>query len=304
MTQAGTCEKRTFSNHPCFYGSARARHGRVHLPVALDCNIRCNFCNRLYDCANESRPAVTRGVLEPDNVMPYLEFLLRRRSDISVIGIAGPGDSLCDPERTLKTLRAVHAAYPHLLICISTNGLNLTGHIDDLADVGVTHVTVTVNAVDPLVGRHIYSHVTLNNHTYHGIEASERLLSRQKEAIMELKAQNFVVKVNTVVIPGINIDHVEDIAEEAANLGVDVMNCIPMIPVKGTLFEQLGSPTDREMNLIRDLASFYIPQMYHCRKCRSDAAGLLCEDELNLNKTTIRFARVTKQASGFTGGIR
>ena len=291
MTQAGACEKRTLLNHPCFYGSAQARHGRVHLPVAPDCNIQCNFCNRLYDCANESRPAVTRGVLEPENVMPYLEFLLRRRKDISVIGIAGPGDPLCDPERTLQTLRAVHAAYPHLLICISTNGLNLAGHIGELAEAGVTHVTVTVNAVDPLVGRHIYSHVTVDNHTYHGIEASELLLSRQKEAIMGLKAQNFVVKVNMVVIPGINTGHVTAVAEGAANLGVDVMNCIPMIPVKGTSFEQLGSLTDREMSRVRDFASFYIPQMYHCRKCRSDAAGLLCEDELNLNKTGFRHSR-------------
>ena len=275
-TQTVACERQAFSNHPCFYGSAKARHGRVHLPIAPDCNIRCNFCNRLYDCANESRPAVTRSILEPDNVVPYLEFLLRRKRDISVVGIAGPGDSLCDPERTLKTLRAVHAAFPQLLICISTNGLNLNGYIDDLIEAGVTHVTVTVNAVDPLIGQHIYSHVAVNNHRYYGVEASTLLLSRQKEAIKKLKAQNLAVKVNTVVIPGINADHVAAVAEEAAEMGVDVMNCIPMIPVEGTPFEQMGSPTDREMSLVRDYASLYIPQMYHCRKCRSDAVGLLC----------------------------
>jgi len=304
MTQAGTCARKAFSDHPCFYGSAKARHGRVHLPVAPDCNIQCNFCNRLYDCANESRPAVTKGILEPDNVVPYLEFLLRRRQDISVVGIAGPGDSLCDPERTLKTLRAVHTAYPHLLICISTNGLNLAEHVNDLIEAGVTHVTVTVNAVDPLIGQRIYAHVSADGRMYHGIEASTLLISRQKEAIRKLKARNLVVKVNTVVIPGVNADHVAVVAEEAANLGVDVMNCIPMIPVEGTPFEQLGAPTDDEMNLIRNFASNYIPQMYHCRKCRSDAAGLICEeDESNLKKQTIRFERFTKQTPGFAGGV-
>jgi nitrogen fixation protein NifB len=99
-----------------------------------------------------------------------------------------------------------------------------------------------------------------------------------------LKAKNLVVKINTVVIPGINTDHVAVVAEEAANLGVDVMNCIPMIPVEGTPFEQLGAPTDHEMSRVRDFASLYIPQMYHCRKCRSDAAGLIYEDETNLKK--------------------
>lgn len=81
-------------NHPCFYGSARRRWGRIHLPVAPKCNIQCNFCNRKYDCANESRPAVTNHILEPGDVVSYLSSLLQARSDISVVGIAGPGDPL------------------------------------------------------------------------------------------------------------------------------------------------------------------------------------------------------------------
>ena len=278
MTRTGTCARKAISDHPCFYGSAKARWGRIHLPIAPDCNIQCNFCNRLYDCANESRPAVTRGILEPDNVVPYLEFLLRKKRDISVIGIAGPGDSMCNPDRTLETLRSVHAAYPHLLICISTNGLNLAGYANNLTEVGVTHVTVTINAVDPLIGRHIYSHVTVNDRKYHGIEASELIISRQKEAIMALRTQNLMIKINTVLVPGINSDHIEAVAKEAAELGVDVMNCIPMIPVKGTPFEQIPAPTDMEMNRIRDIASIYIPQMYHCQRCRADAVGLLLDD--------------------------
>jgi nitrogen fixation protein NifB len=165
MMQTGICAQRAVSDHPCFYGSAKARWGRVHLPVAPGCNIQCNFCNRLYDCANESRPAVTRGILEPGDVLTYLGRLLGRRSDISVIGIAGPGDPLSEPERTLETVRAVYSTYPNLLICLSTNGLNLAGYVDELAEAGVTHVTVTVNAVDPLIGKRIYSRITVNNHT-------------------------------------------------------------------------------------------------------------------------------------------
>jgi len=269
-------------NHPCFHGSAGARWGRVHLPVAPGCNIQCNFCNRLYDCANENRPAVTCGILEPGNVLTYLDLLLRRRSDISVVGIAGPGDPFCEPELTLETIRAVHLVYPGLLLCISTNGLNLAKYIDELAESGVTHITVTVNAVDPLIGRRIYSRVTINNQTYQGIEAAEILFSRQIEAIAELKARGLIVKINTVVIPGINMDHIGAIAEEVSRLGADMMNCIPMIPVPDTSFEHLGAPADAEIDRIRNSASFYIPQMYHCRRCRADAVGLLCSDEENL----------------------
>ena len=307
MTQTGICARRVAFDHPCFYGEAKARWGRVHLPVAPDCNIQCNFCNRLYDCVNESRPAVTRGVLDPDSVVPYLEYFLRERRDISVVGIAGPGDSMCDPERTLEILRAVHSAYPHLLICISTNGLNLAGYVDDLLEAGATHVSITMNAVDPIVGQHIYSYVTVNNRTYRGIEASALLLSCQKEAIRRLKTQNITVKINTVVMPYINDCHVESIAKVAADLGVDVMNCIPMIPVRDTFFEQMAAPTDLEMNRVRGFAALHLPQVYHCRRCRADAAGLLCNNEhnkLDYDKNTIHFERFTKQASGFAESVR
>ncbi|OPY04025.1 MAG: FeMo cofactor biosynthesis protein NifB [Syntrophus sp. PtaB.Bin001] len=279
MIQTGLCLRRAVTDHPCFYGSASARWGRVHLPVAPNCNISCNFCNRLYDCVNESRPGVTSRIFEPAEALRYLNRLFKTRADISVIGIAGPGDALCDQERTLETLRAVHAAYPDLLLCISTNGLNLTEYVDELADSGVTHVTVTVNAVDPLVGRQIYSKVTFNHQTWQGMEAAELLLSRQQEAIARLKDQDLMVKINTVVIPGVNAGHIEAIAQKAAEWGADVMNCIPMIPVANTPFENLEEPDDAEMARIRDIASFYVPQMYHCRRCRADAVGLICSGE-------------------------
>ena len=278
MMQSGACVKRDFSDHPCFYGSAKNRFGRIHLPVAPECNIQCNFCNRLYDCANENRPAVTMGILEPDQVLAYLSKLLQGKLDISVVGIAGPGDPLCDPQRTLDTIRAVQSVYPDLLLCISTNGLNLPEYIDDFADAGVTHMTVTVNAVDPEIGRLIYSRAALGRRTYRGTKAAECILSRQREAIAGLKARGIIVKINTVVIPAINTDHILTIAEEMASLGADIMNCIPVIPLSDTPFEHLEIPAAAEMNRIRNSASLFIPQMYHCQRCRADAVGLICSN--------------------------
>jgi len=278
MIPSGVCEKRAVSDHPCFYGSAKARWGRIHLPVAPRCNIQCNFCNRLYDCANESRPGVTKGILEPADVLSYLKRVLGKRADISVIGIAGPGDPLCEPERTLEALRIVRSRYPDLLLCLSTNGLNLADYVDDLAEVGVTHVTVTINAVDPVIGQRIYAWVQKDSVLMRGIRAAEFLLARQREAVRRSKERGLIVKINTVVLPGINSEHVGMIAAEAADLGADLMNCIPLIPVPDTPFERLESATDAEINRLRDLASLQIPQMYHCRRCRADAVGLLCAD--------------------------
>lgn len=268
-------EKRSLDQHPCFHRSASQHWGRIHLPVAPNCNIQCNFCNRRYDCVNESRPGVTSRVLTPPQALTALSRYLEWRSDIAVIGIAGPGDPLCDSERTLETLRAVHAVYPEHLLCLSTNGLNLPGHIDELADAGVSHVTVTVNAVDPCIGQRIYASVTVDHQTYQGHEAAKILLERQEEAVIGLKKRGLTVKINTVILPGINTKHVLAIARKAAGWGVDAMNCIPLIPVSGTPFMDIRTPTDCEMAAIRKSVSGHIPQIYHCRRCRADAVGLL-----------------------------
>lgn len=269
------CEQRSRDQHPCFHGKASARWGRIHLPVAPACNIQCNFCNRLYDCVNESRPGVTGRILTPSEALTTLSRLLQQRNDIAVVGIAGPGDPLCDPNRTLETLRAVHAAYPGILLCVSTNGLNLSGYIDQLADTGVTHVTVTVNAVDPYVGQQIYASVTVKQQTYRGLEAARILLGRQEEAVVGLKQRGMTVKINTVVLPGINTGHISAIAAKVAAWEADAMNCIPLIPVHGTPFAELTAPGDVEMAYIRKSVAVYLPQIYHCRRCRADAAGLL-----------------------------
>jgi len=38
----------------------------LHAAVAPACNIQCNYCNRKYDCANESRPGVVSEKLTPE----------------------------------------------------------------------------------------------------------------------------------------------------------------------------------------------------------------------------------------------
>ena len=80
---------RDLSRHPCFNAAVKGSYGRVHLPVAPHCNIRCNYCNRKYDCVNESRPGVTSALLSPVQASLYMEKVLERETRIAVAGIAG-----------------------------------------------------------------------------------------------------------------------------------------------------------------------------------------------------------------------
>lgn len=78
------------AEHPCFSAQAHFRYGRIHLPVAPRCNIRCGYCDRRYDCANESRPGVTSEVISPEAALDRVERALRLDSRLRVAGVAGP----------------------------------------------------------------------------------------------------------------------------------------------------------------------------------------------------------------------
>lgn len=263
------------TQHPCFNAKVRSRVGRIHLPVAPKCNIQCNFCNRQYDCANESRPGVTSAVLTPARALQYLGAALAKAPHLTVVGIAGPGDPFAQPEATLETLRLVRDKYPNMLLCLATNGLNAEPYVPELANLQVSHVTVTVNAIDPQIGADVYAWARDGRVIYRGVEAARLLLDRQLGTIRALKAAGIVTKVNTIVIPGINDFHVPEIAEEMRDLGVDIMNCIPLYSVKGTPFENIPSPTAEQTHKLRAQVAEYLPQMQHCTRCRADAVGLL-----------------------------
>jgi nitrogen fixation protein NifB len=104
---------------------------------------------------------------------------------------------------------------------VASNGLNVAPHADELARLKVSHVTVTVNAVDPEIGQHIYAWVRDGRQVFRGREAAERLWQRQQETIRQLKAHDVVVKINTILIPGINDQHIDDLARTVRQLGAD-----------------------------------------------------------------------------------
>jgi nitrogen fixation protein NifB len=264
--------------HPCFNQEAKGLHGRIHLPVAPACNIKCNYCDRRYSCVNESRPGVTSAVLAPHQAVAYLERALTVEPRLSVAGIAGPGDPLANAEKTLKTLGLIKERFPRMLLCLASNGLAVPALLDDLAAAGLTHLTLTVNAVDPAIGARIYAWIKDGKVVYRGEAGARLLLERQTAALTGLKDRGVVVKINTIVIPGVNDRHAVEVARWAADLGADLMNVMPMYPNADTPFGHLGEPGRPLMQEVRRACAEHVPQMTHCTRCRADAVGLLGED--------------------------
>ncbi len=268
-----------FNRHPCFNAKVKGQYGRVHLPVAPKCNIQCNFCNRKFDCVNESRPGVTSTILTPKQSLEYMGKVLEKEPRISVAGIAGPGDPFANAEETLETMRLIRNKFPDTILCLASNGMELAPHVEELAEIGVSHVTVTVNGVDPTVTEKVYSWVRDGKILYRGRQGAELLLARQLNAIEKLKQHDITVKINSILIPGVNDHHIIDIAKAMKGLGADLFNCMAMLPNADTVFENVPEPSKKVMQQTRNEAEKHLPQMRHCTRCRADAVGLLNDDK-------------------------
>lgn len=266
--------------HPCFSGDAKHKWGRIHLPVAPKCNIQCRYCSRKTDCPNESRPGVSSRVLNPAEAHRYLHHALEKEPRIAVVGIAGPGDPFANAKETLETMRRIRETAPEMLLCVSTNGMGLNEEIaHELAELRVSHVTITINTIDPEVGAKLYAWVRDGKKTYRGVEGATLLRDRQLDGIVALKGRGIEVKINTVIVEGVNDHCVGEVAKAVSELGADVHNLIPMTPAPGAEFEDLPEPGPNTMLRARRESSKFLKQMMHCQRCRADAVGLLEEDK-------------------------
>jgi nitrogen fixation protein NifB len=194
---------------------------------------------------------------------------------IKVIGIAGPGDPLANDE-TFETFGMVEKEFPHLIKCMSTNGLLLPEKLEILDELNLCSVTVTVNALDPEVGSRIYSHILYHGKRYSGREAAEILVANQLEGIKKAADCGMTVKVNTVYIPGVNETQIPLLSNTVKKLGASVMNIMPLIPQAE--FAHIVPPTEAELEEVRNSNEKVIGQFKHCRQCRADAVGLIGQD--------------------------
>jgi nitrogen fixation protein NifB len=278
-------------NHPCYSEDAHHYFARMHVAVAPACNIQCHYCNRKYDCANESRPGVVSELLTPDQAVKKTMAVAANIPQMTVLGIAGPGDPLANPERTFETFRRLSLEAPDIKLCVSTNGLALPDAVEELSKHNIDHVTITINCVDPEIGAKIYPWIFWKNRRIKGVKAAKILIEQQQKGLEMLIAKGILVKVNSVMIPGINDEHLAEVSRVVKSKGAFLHNVMPLIAEAehGTFYGVMGQrgPTPDELQNLQDSCAGDMNMMRHCRQCRADAVGMLGEDrgdEFTLDK--------------------
>jgi nitrogen fixation protein NifB len=259
--------------HPCMHEGAHALIPRLHLPVAPRCNLRCGYCAR---STNEHRadvkaPGISARILSPSQALRKTAEFAKRWGMHGIVGIAGPGDPLANAE-TLKTLELVRKHFPRIRLCLCTNGLNLPEFARRISEIGVEHVSVTVNGFDRAIVARIQPWALKDGAILRGEDAARALIRSQIEGISQVVSTGVFVKINTVVIPELNGHHLETIARRVKELGACVFNPMPLIP-RGA-FRHLGAPSGSYMHDVMTKCALLLPVFTKCRQCRADAEGI------------------------------
>ena len=283
--------------HPCFNQCAH-EHARIHIPIAPKCNISCNYCSRKFDCVNESRPGVTSSILSPTQALERFKEFKGKLKNLTVVGIAGPGDALANFDVVKKSIKLIRQESPEITFCLSTNGLMLPFYANEILELGVSHITITINTIDPEIGTKLYKEINYLGVQYTGVEGARILLQNQLSGLKYLSLKGLICKVNIVYVKGVNDIGIEDTVKKVKECGAFMTNIMPMINAPGSKFEHITTVNSEELLTMRKKCEVDLKQMYHCKQCRADAVGTLGNDISQTSEVgkikPIRFAVASK----------
>ncbi len=260
-----------FPFHPCIHPRANQTLARIHLPVAKSCNLTCRYCARQYTNSRADLPGTSSRIMTPEHALNHLRMQRRIWGDNAVVGISGPGEPLANRE-TFETLRLIKANFPSHPLCLCTNGLLLKDFVPELHSLGVKVISITINGIDPEVVQALQPCVKLKGVLLMGKAAATNLIEAQITGLKMAISAGMFVKVNTVLVEGVNDEHITDLACFLARIRAAIMNIIPVVAPHSQT--KLAPPNRQKIEMLRTECERYLPQFRQCRQCRSDAAGI------------------------------
>ena len=209
--------------------------------------------------------------MKPAQALNHLRKQRKIWGDDAVVGISGPGEPLANHE-TLETLRLIKANFPSQPLCLCTNGFLLKDSVLELHSLGIKVISITINGIDPEVVQILQPCVKLKDVLLMGKAAAINLIEAQITGLKMAVSAGMFVKVNTVLVEGVNDEHVTDLARALARMGAGIMNIVPVVTPH--IQTKLAPPNREKIKKLRTECEEYLPQFRLCRQCRSDSAGI------------------------------
>jgi nitrogen fixation protein NifB len=219
--------------------------------------------------------------LTPERAMTLLAEMLATGELVDGVTIAGPGDPLADSGPTFATLELVRGRYPDMAFGVTTLGLGGALATRQLAEAGVSRVTLLVDAVDLEIMRKLYAWIRPGSRTVPLVEATAMLLTEQAACVQAFIKAGCRVDIRTTIYPGYNDGHAVDIACAMAELGAQSISIVPYEPVAGeeALLERPGC---KAMTAIREQVAQYLPLVLAPEKVRVEQDGCGCHSATSL----------------------
>lgn len=261
-----------FRHHPCFSNSRDSLWHRIHLPVAAVCNVKCAFCSHSVGSAcHTSKPGFSRQLMTPEVAVTTTRAEIEKNPLLRIVAISGPGEPLANPE-TFETLEMIRDQFEHIAMCISSNGTLLEKNVDWLKRINVQTVTVSMSTANIQTAAAIYEWARFGNQVLRNEKMGSRIIEAQLRGISNAAKAGIQVKVNSILIPSMNMQDIVPLAKVVAKAGAAIQNIVPLVPSDNLSHER--PPTMKELLDTRELASKFIMQFSHCKQCRSDVVGI------------------------------
>ncbi|TFG29797.1 radical SAM protein [Candidatus Thorarchaeota archaeon] len=273
-----TLEKYPYHHHPCYSESRKDLWARIHLPVARICNVKCVFCDHsVGSSCHTSKPGYAASLMNPKEAISRTMQEVEMNPRLKIVAVSGPGEPLAN-EETYTTLEGIRSRNTELFFCLSTNGVLVEDTISRLEKLGITTISVSMSAIYPETAAQVYEWALIDGERLRGQEMGEMIIMKQLSGIERAVDSGITVKVNTVLIPNINLSDISSLSKQISELGVSLQNIVPLVPNVNT--SKLVPPTSEELNQARQMGSINIPQFTHCKQCRSDVVGIPGDDRI------------------------
>lgn len=196
---------------------------------------------------------------------------IQRNSKLRIVAISGPGEPLANPE-TFEILERIRREHQEIAMCLSTNGLLLADYIDWLTKVNVETITVSMSTANISTAAKIYEWARFDDLILKGEMMGSRIVAAQLKGINKAADAGIHVKINSILIPEINMQDIIPLASVISKIGAVLHNIIPLVP--NDKFISYRAPSTQELHKIRNQASIHLKQFAHCKQCRSDVMGI------------------------------
>lgn len=186
------------------------------------------------------------------DVLRYVGAARRALKGPLVAQIEGPGDPLASPANVLRALALLKDHDPDVMTGLVIDGPLALEYVDELADLGVHHVVVRMDAATVKAARRVYGQVCWRGERLSGADAAGLVLEEGRKAVRRLVMERISTAIRFTAIPAVNVSDLPAVAAFAAEAGVERVDVVPHRPAAGTPLARFGPPTRGEIASYRE----------------------------------------------------